>query len=147
MYAVPVNHTIWWRQYSDIENSQLYGSREEGSETVRPEFSGSIMIDFQGAKITSYTGFLLLLEIDNRFGVAAPVARTLEDRRPPLNSKHPLVQMIRQRIYQTAADYEDCNDADFLRINPAVRLAIGKGPNAGAGQSVLSRLENDVLGT
>ena len=28
--------------------------------------------------------------------------------------------------YQIAAGYEDCNDADFLRIDPALRLAIGK---------------------
>ncbi|HBK79638.1 MAG TPA: hypothetical protein DDZ83_08135, partial [Nitrospinae bacterium] len=42
--------------------------------------------------------------------------------------------------------YEDCNDADHLRIDPALRLAIGKGHNAGAGQSMLSRLENEVLG-
>ena len=46
-----------------------------------------------------------------------------------------------------AAGYEDCNDADYLRIDPALRLAIGKGDEAGAGQSRLSRLENEVLGT
>jgi hypothetical protein len=105
------------------------------------------MIDFHGTKITSDTGFLLVLEIDDRFGVIAPVAETLEDKRSPLHAKHHLVQMIRQRVYQTAAGYEKCNDADLLRIYPALRLAIGKGRNAGAGQSILSRLENDVLDT
>ena len=47
------------------------------------------------------------------------------------------------------AGYEDCNDADYLRIDPALRLrlAIGKGEEAGAGQLRLSRLENEVLGT
>jgi len=55
--------------------------------------------------------------------------------------------MTRQRIYQMAAGYEDCNDADFLRIDPALRLAISKGDEAGAGQSRLTRLENEVLGT
>lgn len=38
----------------------MVGSGEEGSKTIRPEFNRSIMIDFQGAKITSDTGFLLL---------------------------------------------------------------------------------------
>ena len=28
-----------------------------------------------------------------------------------------MVQMVRQRVYQMAAGYEDCNDADFLRID------------------------------
>jgi hypothetical protein len=32
------------------------------------------MIDFQGAKITSDTGFLLLREIDERFGILGPMA-------------------------------------------------------------------------
>jgi hypothetical protein len=54
--------------------------------------------------------------------------------------------MVRQRVYQIAAGYEDCNDADYLRIDPAPRLAIGKDHKVGAGQSMLSRLENDVLG-
>src|SRR5208337_2713630 len=57
------------------------------------------------------------------------------------------LQMVRQRVYQIAAGYKDCNDADFLRIDPALRLAIGKGDEAGAGQSRLSRLGNEVLGT
>jgi len=45
-----------------------------------------------------------------------------------------------------AAGYEDCNDADFLRIDPALRLALGQDHRLGAGQSMLSRLENDVRG-
>jgi hypothetical protein len=57
-----------------------------------------------------------------------------------------MVQMVRQRVYQMAAGYEDCNDADFLRIDPALRLALEKDHRFGANQSMLSRLENDVLG-
>jgi hypothetical protein len=36
---------------------------------------------------------------------------------------------------------------NIVGIDPALRLAIGKGDEAGAGQSRLSRLENEVLGT
>lgn len=42
---------------------------------------------------------------------------------------------------------EDCNDGDLLLIDPVLRLAIGKRRQAQAGQSRLSRLENEVLGT
>jgi len=38
----------------------MAGSGEDQRETIGPEFDRSIMIDFQGAKITSDTGFLLL---------------------------------------------------------------------------------------
>ena len=125
----------------------MSGSGEKVRETIRPQFDSSIMIDFQGAKITSDTGFLLLREIDERFGIFGPIGSELEDARSWVHSKHSLLQMTRQRIYQMAAGYEDCNAADFLRIDPALRLAIGKGDEAGSGLSRLSRLENEVLGT
>ena len=63
MYVLPVNHLIWWMKSSDSEGNQMAGSGEEQRETIRPEFNPAIMIDFQSAKITSDTGFLLLREI------------------------------------------------------------------------------------
>jgi hypothetical protein len=119
---------------------------ESQKEMIRPDFNRAIMIDFQGAQISSDTGFILLREIDDRFSIIDPMRDCLEDLRSPAHTKHALVQMVRQRVYQIAAGYEDCNDEDFLRIDPALRLAIGKDHKAGASQSMLSRLENDVLG-
>jgi hypothetical protein len=119
---------------------------ESRKEVVWPHFNRAIRIDFQGAQNTSDTGFLLLREIDDRFRITAPMEECLEDLRSSTHTKHSLIQMVQQRVYQIAAGYEDCNDADFLRIDPALRLAIGKDHKAGAGQSMLSRLENDVLG-
>jgi hypothetical protein len=114
----------------------MRGIGEEQKETIRPDFDRHIKIDFQGAKITSDTGFLLLREIDERFGILSPIENELEDTRSWVHSKHTILQMVRQRVYQIAAGYEDCNDADYLRIDPALRLAIGKEDEAGAGQSV-----------
>jgi hypothetical protein len=122
------------------------GCGETQKEAIRPDFNRSIMIDFQGATISSDTGFVLLREIDERFRIIAPMKDCLEDLRSPAHLKHALVQVVRQRVYQITAGYEDCNDADFLRVDPALRLAIGKDHKTGASQSMLSRLENDVLG-
>ncbi len=124
----------------------MLANGESRKGVIRPDFNRSIMIDFMGATITSDVGFLLMREIDDRFKIIAPMGDSLEDLRSPAHTKHSLVQMIRQRVYQIAAGYEDCNDADYLRIDPALRLAIGKDHQAGAGQSMLSRLENDILG-
>jgi len=124
----------------------VLGSGESQKEAIRPDFNRSIMIDFQGASISSDTGFILLREVDERFKIIDPLKDCLEDLRSPTHAKHALVQMVRQRVYQMAAGYEDCNDADFLRIDPALRLALGKDHRLGASQSMLSRLENDVLG-
>jgi hypothetical protein len=103
-------------------------------------------MDFQSATLSSDTGFLLLREIDVRFGIIEEIGEALADTRSPSHTKHSIVQMIRQRVYQIAAGYEDCNDADFLRVDPALRLSLGKDADPGASQSMLSRLENDILG-
>jgi hypothetical protein len=124
----------------------MLDSGESQKEVIRPDFNRSIMIDFHGATITSDVGFLLMREMDERFKIISPMGDCLEDLRSSTHSKHSLVQMVRQRVYQIGAGYEDCNDADFLRKDPALRLALGKDHQAGAGQSRLSRLENDTLG-
>ena len=124
----------------------MLGCGESQKEAIRPDFNRAIIIDFQGATISSNTGFIMLREVDERFRIIDPMKDCLEDLRSPAHTKHALVQMVRQRVYQMAAGYEDCNDADFLRIDPALRLALGKDHQKGASQSMLSRLENDVLG-
>jgi hypothetical protein len=124
----------------------MLDSGEKRPEIIRPDFNRAIMIDFHGAKITSDVGFLLLREIDERFRIIDPIKDSLEDLRSPIHRKHTLVQMVRQRVYQIAAGYEDCNDADYLRTDPALRLALNKGHEPVASQSRLSRLENDTLG-
>jgi hypothetical protein len=122
----------------------MLDSGESQNEVIRPDFNRTIMIDFHGAKITSDVGFLLMREKDDRFKIIAPMGDCLEDLRCPKHTEHSLVHMIRQRVYRIAAGYEDCNDADYLRIDSALRLAIGKDHKVGAGQSMLSRLENDA---
>ncbi|MBM4326704.1 MAG: hypothetical protein FJ118_06010 [Deltaproteobacteria bacterium] len=97
-------------------------SGEKESETIRPQFDRAIVMDFQRAKITSDTAFLLLRSIDERFGILSPIESELEDTRSWVHSSHTQLQMVRQRVYQIAAGYEDCNDADFLR---AAKLRTG----------------------
>ena len=112
----------------------MSASGESSKEAIRPNFNRSIMMDFQGAKLSSDTGFFLMRELDQRHGVIAPMADALDDVRSASHTKHTLVQMIRQRVYQMAAGYEDCNDADFLRVDPALRLSLDKGKKLGAGR-------------
>ena len=125
----------------------MLGNGEAKKEAIRPDFNKSIFIDFAGAKITSDAGFLLMREVDQRFAIIESGCNHLVDERSASHKKHTYEQMIRQRVYQIAAGYEDCNDADFLRVDPALRLSLDKGKQFGASQSVMSRLENDILGT
>jgi hypothetical protein len=118
----------------------MLGNGEVHDRIIRPEFNRSIVMDFLGTKITSDAGFLALREIDQRFKVTAPMGREIDDPRSPVHIKHSMVEMIRQRVYQIAAGYEDCIDADQLQIDPALRLAIGKDHKVCAGQSMMSKL-------
>jgi hypothetical protein len=120
---------------------------DKQTRTIRPEFDRSISIDFQGAKITSDAGFLAMREIDQRFSVLSEAASQIDDPRSARQTDHSLLELLRQRVYQVAAGYEDCNDADHLRADPALRLALGKEHESGAGQSALCRFENKILAT
>jgi len=57
----------------------MLGSGESRKEVIRPDFNRAIRIDFQGAKITSDLGFLMVREIDDRFKIIAPMGDCLED--------------------------------------------------------------------
>ena len=113
---------------------------------LRPDINRRIKLDFQGASLSSDIGFLLFGETDERFGIIEGIKDALADTRSPSHTKHSIVQMIRQRVYQMAAGCEGCNDADFLRVDPALRLSLDKVSGFAASQSMLSRLENDILG-
>lgn len=56
-------------------------------------------------------------EVDQRFGIIESGCSQLVDNRSASHKKHTFEQMIRQIVYQMAAGYEDCNEADYLRID------------------------------
>ena len=90
-------------------------------------------------------GFLVLAEIEHRLGIAERLARCLEDPRSPERTQHGLAEMIRFRALLIAAGYEDANDCDVLRADPAFKMAVGRLPESGAelcSQPTMCRLEN-----
>ena len=70
----------------------MLDSGESRKELIRPDFNRAIMIDFQGAKITSDVGFLLMREIDDRFKIIVPMGDCLKDLRSTAHIKHSLVR-------------------------------------------------------
>jgi hypothetical protein len=104
----------------------------------------SVQVDFTGGALSSDGGLLLLALLDQRLGLTQRVAASLHDPRLPARTRHSLLDLIRQRVYQLAAGYEDANDATFLRHDPALKLAVGRAPLSDpdlASQPTLSRLE------
>jgi hypothetical protein len=105
----------------------------------------AVRVAFDGGRLTSDAGVLLLADIERRLGIAERLARCLEDPRSPARVRHALAEMIRFRVLLIAAGYPDANDCDALRSDPAFKLALGRLPESGAdlcSQPTISRLEN-----
>lgn len=100
---------------------------------------------FDGGRLTSDGGVMLLSLAERRLGIAERLARRIPDRRDPTRIAHSFADMIRARIFAICCGYEDADDLDLLRVDPAFKLACGRLPDTGrdlASQPTLSRLEN-----
>jgi hypothetical protein len=100
---------------------------------------------FDGGRLTSDAGVLMLAEIEHQLGIAERLARCIEDPRSPEQVHHTLADMIRFRVLLIAAGYPDANDCDALRTDPAFKMALGRLPESGAdlcSQPTMCRLEN-----
>jgi hypothetical protein len=103
-----------------------------------------VQVDFSGGSLSSDGGLLLLAQLDRHLHLTEQVAASLHDPRRPERIHHSLLDLLRQRVYQIAAGYEDANDATVLRHDPALKLAVGRAPLSSpdlASQPTLSRLE------
>ena len=100
---------------------------------------------FDGGRLSSDGGMLLLREIENSLGLARVLSSCLQDNRDPSSTTHSQSDMIRARMFAIACGYEDCDDLDVLRFDPAFKLACGRLSETGddlMSQPTLSRLEN-----
>jgi hypothetical protein len=100
---------------------------------------------FDGGRLTSNGGVMLLAMADRRVGVAEKLSCVFPERRDPARIVHSLADVIRARIFAIACGYEDGNDLDHLRGDPAFKLACGRLPDTErdlCSQPTVSRLEN-----
>ena len=104
-----------------------------------------ITATFDGGQLSSDGGVLILREIEKRLGLAAMLSSSVPDTRDPGRIVHTYADMIRARLFAIASGYEDCDDLDGLRIDPAFKMACGRKPETGTdlmSQPTLPRLEN-----
>ena len=106
-----------------------------------------IIADFDGGRLTTDAGILLLREVDRRLGLVDGISDCLPDPRDPRYTVHEQREMIAQRIFSIALGNEDVNDQQTLRDDPALQLAVGKTAEEDkplASPPTLCRLENRV---
>ncbi|WP_445321508.1 IS1380 family transposase [Novosphingobium sp. MBES04] len=100
---------------------------------------------FDGGRLTSDGGVLLLAQAERAMGICRRLAACMADPRDPVRVTHRLDDILRARMFAIACGYEDADDLDALRDDPGFRLALGKLPGSGAGlasQPTMSRWEN-----
>lgn len=98
---------------------------ESNREALRLEFDRRLMLQFRGSVVTSDAGLLAYRELDDALGLSAMAGETLADGRTGKNGRHGLVGMFRQSVFGRLAGYEDVNDAERLRHDPAMRWVVG----------------------
>ena len=102
-------------------------------------FSSFLKVDFQGSRVTSDAGLLLVRELDERLGLSQLISDNLTDARHGKNTQLALPDLLRQSIYSRLAGYEDLNDAERLSQDPTFRL-IGSKKIWDRGAALPSRL-------
>jgi len=113
-------------------------------------FEKPIHVEFDQPAQSSDGGALLLKAVDRRMGLTERLAAALRDERQPGKVEHPLLDLVRERVFAIACGYPDCNDAARLAEDPIHKLLSGRSPAEGdalASQPTLSRFENSARRT
>jgi hypothetical protein len=114
---------------------------------IELQFQGRrAVVSADGRQVSSDGGVILLRQMDDRLGLTDRMAALLGDARDPSRVRHSRREQIRQRVYQICMGYEDCNDGDWLRHDPAFQFACDSEGRPISSQPTLSRFENAVTG-
>jgi len=106
-----------------------------------------VCVEFTAPDQTSDAGVLLLEAVDRKLGMSKRLAEAMHDPRQQSKVRHPLRELLQERILGIACGYPDANDAARLSRDPAMRLACERRDAELASQPTLSRLENAATRT
>ena len=119
---------------------------ESGKQGFQLSFNRFLRVAFQGSRVTSNGGLILVRELDERLGFGELIEQHLTDSRAN-NARLSFADLLRQSVYSRLAGYEDVNDAKQLSRDPTFRL-IGSEKIWDRGAALPSRLqtfETDLL--
>jgi hypothetical protein len=85
-----------------------------------------VVASFDGGRITSEAGALLLGATDKVIGLTRRLAACFQDHRDPAFVEHTLETLLMQRVVGIALGYEDLIDHDELRHDPVLAVLAGK---------------------
>ena len=120
---------------------------ESDGAALRRGVDRRLMLRLRGATITSDAGLLAYRELDDALDLTAAAGAMLADARTGRNGRRALVGLLRQAVFGRLAGYEDVNDAERLRRDPAMRWVVGDRAvrEAAASASQMGRFETEWL--
>ena len=95
---------------------------EKGNQPFQFAFNGFLKVAFQGSRVTSDAGLILVRELDERLGLETLISEHLNDSRHGADRQFSLADLLRQSVYSRLAGYEDLNDAVRVSADPTFRL-------------------------
>lgn len=98
------------------------GEQQQGT-LFRPDFNRAVRVEASASVVTGEAGALILREAAERLGFPGAFARVLDHRVQHLVT-HPLVELVMTRVLLMAQGWQDQDDAELLRNDPALRLAV-----------------------
>ncbi len=98
---------------------------------LAPVGDKAVALDFDGGRLSSDAGLILLKDPDDQLGLTRDLAAVLKDPRDPRRVNFTLHDLLKQRVLQIAAGYEDANDANTLRHDPIFKLLLDRLPETG----------------
>src|SRR5262245_45789354 len=109
-------------------------------------FGTRLIIEPSAGQLSSDAGLLPIRQFDERIGLTRAFADALDAPHDPDLTEHTFREMVRARVYEILAGYEDQNDHDALRSDPAFKLIADRSPTDDdlASQPTLSRFENAI---
>jgi hypothetical protein len=104
-----------------------------------------IELAFDGEDVSGSGGLLLAAQAEQFTGFLKRAADKLTDHRTQSLIKHNTFEQVAQRVFQIIAGFPAADDSDFMRIDPALKAAVGRNPITGedlASQPTQRRFEN-----
>ena len=134
----------------DAMQAELVTQRHPTPLLLAPIGGKTVELDCDGGRLSSDAGLVLLHDPDEQLGLTRDLAAVLRDPRDPRRVDFTLHDLLKQRVLQIAAGYEDANDANTLRHDPIFKVLLDRLPESGpplASQPTISRFENRVSRT
>ena len=91
-------------------------------EPCQLSFNGSLRVDFQGSRVTSDGGLILVRQLDERLGFSELIAQHVTESRRGKYTPRAVADLLRQSVYSRLAGDEDVNGAERVSQDPTFRI-------------------------